>query len=93
MGTWTYQSKSSDESVTAHTQHRIEFARKKAGDGSSCPNGIICTECYDKLLDGTTINLKDGSTKTATTVQLCEVGTSGHARRHKHNDAHFGRAG
>ena len=60
MGTWKCQTQGCGEGIMERTQQRIEYARKQQGI-TGMPKDIICSECYGKLLDGTSMKLKDGS--------------------------------
>jgi hypothetical protein len=70
MGTWKCQAKNCQNGISDFTQKRMEYARKRSGAGSGIPNGILCQECYGKLLLGPSITMKDGSTKTPSARQL-----------------------
>ena len=51
------------------TQQRIEYAHKQQGE-TGMPKDIICSECDGKPIDGTSMKLKDGSTKTPSAGQI-----------------------
>ena len=69
MGTWKCQTHGCGEGIMERTQQRIEYARKQQGI-TGMPQDIICSDCYGKLLDGASMKLKDGSTKTPSAGQI-----------------------
>ena len=63
MGTWLCQAKGCDRGVSYAIQLRIARGMQKAGDKPGMPDTILCSKCYDTLLQGASVEMKNNSVK------------------------------